>query len=120
MKMGQNAVIQETAPLVLGAFGDTTKGTAKAASILAKNLPNQASQNVAQNNATHGANMAAAELSEATSNQAIENMPVLNASQMGQVANNNYVQNQSIIAASEQKLQTLQAPCKRKSPSIYF
>lgn len=109
MQRGQNAVIQETAPLVLGAFKDQTEGTAKAASILAGNLPNQATQTVAQNNANHGANMAAAQLSADTSNQAIANMPVLNAVQMGQVANNNYVQNQSIIAASEQKLQTLQA-----------
>ena len=109
MKRGQNAVIQETAPLVLGAFKDQTEGTANAASILAGNLPNQATQTVAQNNATHGANMAAAKLSEATSNQAVENMPVVNAAQMGQIGNQNYVQNQALIAASEQKLQTLQA-----------
>lgn len=109
MKRGQNAVIQETAPLVLGAFKDQTEGTANAASILAGNLPNQATQTVAQNNATHGANMAAAQLSTATSNQALENMPVVNAAQMGQINNQNYVQNQAIIATAEQKLQTLQA-----------
>ena len=109
MKRGQNAVIQETAPLVLGAFKDQTKGTANAASILAKNLPNQATQNVTLSNTNYGANVAAGQVSEAASKQALENMPVLNAAQMGQVANNNYVQNQSIIAASEQKLQTLQA-----------
>ena len=109
MKRGQNAVIQETAPLVLGAFKDQTKGTANAASILAKNLPNQATQNVTLSNTNYGANVAAGQVSEAASKQALENMPVLNAAQMGQVANSNYVQNQSIIAASEQKLQTLQA-----------
>ena len=109
MKRGQNAVIQETAPLVLGAFKDQTEGTANAASILAKNLPNQATQNVTLSNTNYGANVAAGQVSEAASKQALENMPVLNAAQMGQVANNNYVQNQSIIAASEQKLQTLQA-----------
>lgn len=109
MKRGQNAVIQETAPLVLGAFKDQTKGTANAASILAKNLPNQATQNVTLSNTNYGANVAAGQVSEAASKQALENMPVLNAAQMGQVANNNYVQNQSIIAAAEQKLQTLQA-----------
>ena len=109
MKRGQNAVIQETAPLVLGAFKDQTEGTANAASILAKNLPNQATQNVTLSNTNYGANVAAGQVSEAASKQALENMPVLNAAQMGQVANNNYVQNQSIIAAAEQKLQTLQA-----------
>lgn len=109
MKRGQNAVIQETAPLVLGAFKDQTEGTAKAASILAKNLPNQATQNVTLSNTNYGANVAAGQVSEAASKQALENMPVLNAAQMGQVANNNYVQNQAIIATAEQKLQTLQA-----------
>ena len=109
MKRGQNAVVQETAPLVLGAFKKQTEGTANAASILAGNLPNQATQTVAQNTANYGANMAAAQLSADTSNQAIKNLPVTNAVTMGQVTNNNYVQNQSIIAASEQKLQTLQA-----------
>ena len=109
MQMGQNGVARETAPLVLGAFKDHTEGTANAASILAGNLPNQATQTVAQNKANYGANMAAAQLSTDTSNQAIKNLPVMNAVTMGQVTNNNYVQNQSIIAASEQKLQTLQA-----------
>lgn len=109
MQMGQNAVTQETAPLVLGASKNQTIGTANAASILAKNLPNQATQNVTLSNTNYGANVAAGQVSEAASKQALENMPVLNAVQMGQVANNNYVQNQSIIAASEQKLQTLQA-----------
>ena len=109
MKMGQNAVIQETAPLVLGAFKKQTEGTANAASILAGNLPNQATQTVAQNTANYGANMAAAQLSADTSNQAIKNLPVTNAAQMGQITNNNYVQNQALIAAAEQKLQTLQA-----------
>lgn len=109
MQMGQNGVVQKTAPLVLDSFQNQTIGTAKAGNILAGNLPDQASQTVAQSNANYGANMAAARLSTDTSNQAIANMPVLNAAQMGQVANSNYVQNQSIIAASEQKLQTLQA-----------
>lgn len=109
MQMGQNGVARETAPLVLGASKNQTIGTANAANILAGNLPNQATQTVAQNNANHGANMAAAQLSTDTSNQAIANMPVMNAVQMGQINNQNYVQNQSIIAASEQKLQTLQA-----------
>lgn len=109
MKMGQNAVVQETAPLVLGAFKDQTEGTAKAASILAKNLPNQATQNVTLSNTNYGANVAAGQVSEAASKQALENMPVLNAAQMGQINNNNYVQNQAIIATAEQKLQTLQA-----------
>ena len=109
MKRGQNAVVQETAPLVLGAFKKQTEGTANAASILAGNLPNQATQTVAQNTANYGANMAAAQLSADTSNQAIKNLPVTNAAQMGHITNNNYVQNQALIAAAEQKLQTLQA-----------
>lgn len=109
MKRGQNAVIRETAPLVLGAFKKQTEGTAKAANILAENLPDNARQNVAQGKANYGANMAAAQLSEATSKQAIENLPITNAVTMGQITNNNYVQNQAIIAAAEQKLQALQA-----------
>lgn len=109
MQMGQNAVTQETAPLVLDSQRNIIKGNTAAANILAGNLSNQATQTVAQGNANHGANMAAAQLSTDTSNQAIANMPVMNAVQMGQINNQNYVQNQSIIAASEQKLQTLQA-----------
>lgn len=109
MQMGQNAVTRETAPLVLGAQKNLTENTAAAANIAANNLPTQAAQNVAQNTANHGANMAAAKLSTDTSNQAIKNLPVMNAVQMGQINNNNYVQNQAIIATAEQKLQTLQA-----------
>lgn len=109
MQMGQNGVVRDTAPLVLGASKNQTIGTANAANILAGNLPNQATQTVAQSNANHDANMATAKLSTATSNQTLENMPVVNAAQMGQINNQNYVQNQALIAAAEQKLQTLQA-----------
>lgn len=109
MQRGQNTVTRETAPLVLGATKKQIEGTANAGIILADNLPTQATQTVAQNTANHGANMAAAQLSTDTSNQAIKNMPIINASTMGQIANNNYVQNQAIIATAEQKLQTLQA-----------
>ena len=109
MQMGINEVTERTAPLVLGGQENLIKNTVVAGNILADNLPTQATQNVAQGKANHVANMATAQLSTDTANQAKKNLPITNAVTMGQITNNNYVQNQAIIAAAEQKLQALQA-----------
>ena len=109
MQMGINEVTKRTAPQVLGGQENLINNTVAAGNILAGNLTNQATQNVAQGNANHDANMATAKLSTDTANQAIKNLPTTNAVTMGQITNQNYVQNQALIAAAEQKLQTLQA-----------
>ena len=109
MQRGLNRVTERTAPQVLGGQENIIRKTVEAGNILAGNLTNQARQNVAQGNANHGANMATAKLSQATAKQAIDNLPTTNAATMGQITNQNYVQNQAIIAAAEQKLQALQA-----------
>ena len=109
MQMGINEVTKRTAPQVLGGQENLINNTVAAGNILAGNLTNQATQNVAQGNANHDANMATAKLSTDTANQAIKNLPTTNAVTMGRITNNNYVQNQAIIAAAEQKLQALQA-----------
>lgn len=109
MNLGLQGVTQKNAPTTLAGVDAMTQGQGQAAIIAGNNLPKQAQQTVDQSNANFGANMQATKLAELTTQGAIANQPLVQQTQTAQLQNANYVQNQALISAAEQKLQTLQS-----------